>query len=204
MEVQHQLGDLVAERYRIAGQLGHSGVGITYLAQDLNSGKPVVLKVLSLRQIDDWKALELFEREVQILSQLNHPAIPRYLDYFEIDTPEDRALYLVQQLVEGKFLTDLVTDGWRTNESEVRYVAEQVLSVLVYLHELKPPVVHRNILPQNLIRGNDGKIFLVNFGSVTQSDRSTSAMRVRQLRLMVTWLQSSFAGKPFRQVTCMV
>ncbi len=76
MEVQHQLGDLVAERYRIAGLLEHSGVGITYQAQDLNSGKPVVLKVLSLRQMDDSKALELFEREVQILSQLNHPAIP--------------------------------------------------------------------------------------------------------------------------------
>jgi len=177
MEVLHQLGDLVAERYRIAGLLGHTGVGITYLAQDLNSGKPVVLKVLSLRQIDDSKALELFEREVQILSQLNHPAIPRYLDDFEVDTPEDRAFYLVQQLVEGKFLTDLVTDGWRTNESEVHYVAEQVLSVLVYLHQLKPPVVHRNILPQNLIRGNDGKIFLVNFGSVTQSDRNTSAKK---------------------------
>jgi serine/threonine protein kinase len=89
MEVLHQLGDLVAERYRIAGLLGHTGVGITYLAQDLNSGKPVVLKVLSLRQIDDSKALELFEREVEILSQLNHPAIPRYLDDFEVDTPED-------------------------------------------------------------------------------------------------------------------
>lgn len=175
MEVQHQLGDLVAERYRIAGLLEHRGVGISYQAQDLNSGKPVVLKVLSLRQIDDWKALELFEQEAQILSQLNHPAIPPYLDQFEIDTPEDRAFYLVQQRIEGKFLTDLVTDGWRTNESEVQYVAEQVLSVLVYLHELKPPVVHGNIKPQNLIRGNDGKISLVNFGSVIQSDRNTSA-----------------------------
>ncbi len=76
MEVQHQLGDLVAERYRIAGLLGHSEVGITYQAQDLNSGQQVILKVLSLRQMDDSKALELFEREVQILSQLNHPAIP--------------------------------------------------------------------------------------------------------------------------------
>jgi ankyrin repeat protein len=175
MEVLHQRGDLVAERYRITGTLGENGVGITYQAQDLNSTQQVVLKVLSLRRMGEWKALELFEREVQMLSQLDHPAIPRYLDHFEVDTPEDRAFYLVQQLIEGKSLADLGKDGWRPNESEVRYVAEQVLSVLVYLHELNPPVVYRNIKPQNLIRGNDGKIFLVNFGSVTHSDRNTSA-----------------------------
>ncbi|MEW6496305.1 MAG: serine/threonine protein kinase, partial [Cyanobacteriota bacterium] len=89
MDVLHQPGDIIAERYCITGTLGQGGIGITYQAQDLNSGQQVVLKVLSLRQMGEWKALELFEREAQILSQLNHPAIPQYLDYFDVDTPED-------------------------------------------------------------------------------------------------------------------
>ncbi|MEW6492195.1 MAG: ankyrin repeat domain-containing protein, partial [Cyanobacteriota bacterium] len=71
----------------------------------------------------------------------------------------------------------LVKDGWYPNESEVRHVAEQVLSILVYLHELQPPVVHRNIKPQNLIWSSDRNIFLVNFESVTDTDGSTFTKR---------------------------
>jgi ankyrin repeat protein len=175
MEALHQPGDIIAQRYRITDTLGQGGVGITYAAQDLKSGQQVALKALSVRQMGDWKVLELFEREARILAQLNHPAIPRYLDYFEVDTPEDRAFYIAQELAEGKSLADLVEIGWRTNEDGVRRIATQILEILVYLHSLKPPVVHRDIKPQNLIGGKDGKIFLVDFGAVQDTYRTTLA-----------------------------
>jgi ankyrin repeat protein len=175
MEALHQPGEIIAQRYRITDTLGQGGVGITYAAQDLKSGQQVALKALSVRQMGDWKVLELFEREARILEQLNHPAIPRYLDYFEVDTPEDRAFYIAQELAEGKSLADLVAIGWRTNEDGVRRIATQILEILVYLHTLKPPVVHRDIKPQNLIWGKDGKIFLVDFGAVQDTYRSTFA-----------------------------
>ena len=175
MEALHQPGDIIAQRYRITDTLGQGGVGITYAAQDLKSGQQVALKALSVRQMGDWKVLELFEREARILAQLNHPAIPRYLDYFQVDTPEDRAFYIAQELAEGKSLADLVEIGWRTNEDGVRRIATQILEILVYLHSLKPPVVHRDIKPQNLIWSKDGKIFLVDFGAVQDTYRSTFA-----------------------------
>ncbi|GAB4197627.1 MAG: hypothetical protein Fur006_46470 [Coleofasciculaceae cyanobacterium] len=181
MEALHQPGDIIAQRYRITDILGQGGVGITYAAEDLKSGEQVALKVLSLRQMGDWKQLELFEREAKILAQLNHPAIPRYLDYFQVDTSEDRAFYIAQQRVEGKSLAELVKNGWRMNESGVRRIAAQVLKILVYLHSLKPPVVHRDIKPQNLIwvplpsKGGTqrGQVFLVDFGAVQDTYRST-------------------------------
>lgn len=175
MESLHQPGDIIAQRYRITDILGQGGVGITYKAEDLTSSQQVALKALSLRQMGDWKVLELFEREAQILAQLNHPAIPGYLDYFQVDTSEDRAYYIAQQVAEGKSLADRVEIGWRTNESGVRQIAAQVLEILVYLHDLKPPVVHRDIKPRNLIWGKDGKIFLVDFGAVQDTYRSTLA-----------------------------
>jgi ankyrin repeat protein len=175
MEALHQPGDIIAQRYRITDTLGQGGVGITYAAQDLKSGQQVALKALSVRQMGDWKVLELFEREARILEQLNHPAIPRYLDYFEVDTPEDRAFYIAQELAEGKSFADLVEIGWRTNEDGVRRIATQILEILVYLHSLKPPVVHRDIKPQNLIWGQNAKIFLVDFGAVQDTYRSTFA-----------------------------
>jgi serine/threonine protein kinase len=175
MEALHQSGDIIAQRYRILNTLGQGGNGITYEAKNLKTGERVALKALSLHHTGDWKQIELFEREAKVLAQLNYPAIPRYLDYFQVETSKDKAFYIVQELAEGKSLADLVKNGWRTNESGVRQIATQVLETLVYLHHLNPPVVHRDIKPQNLIWGKDGKIFLVDFGAVQDTVRSTFA-----------------------------
>jgi len=82
--------ETIAQRYRILAPLAEGGSGITYLGEILNTGERVVLKALSLRHIHDGKAIERFEREAQVLAQLNHSEIPRYLDYFYQDTPSDR------------------------------------------------------------------------------------------------------------------
>jgi serine/threonine protein kinase len=173
MERLHQPGEIINERYRILNTLGQGGVAITYEALDLQSEQRVALKALSLRRMGDWKKIELFEREARILSQLNHPAIPRYLDYFQVDTPQDRCFYIAQQLAQGKSLAALIESGWHPDEAEVRRLATQVLSILVYLQELTPPVIHRDIKPQNLIRHPDGQVFLVDFGAVQDTYHNT-------------------------------
>ncbi|MEO1376374.1 MAG: serine/threonine-protein kinase, partial [Cyanobacteria bacterium J06635_10] len=173
MELLHQHGEVIHKRYRILDTLGQGGVGITYLAQDLENGKNLALKVLSLRRMTDWKKIELFSRESQILSQLNHPAIPRYLDYFKIETDNDNSFYIAQQLAPGKSLAELVENGYYFDESEVRYIAIQILDILIYLHSFSPPVIHRDIKPQNIIRDDNGKIFLVDFGAVADTYHNT-------------------------------
>lgn len=100
----HQPGDLIKERYQIVNLLGQGGIASTYAAEDLNFAQQVAIKVLSLRQLKDWKALELFEREGKVLAQLNHPGIPNYLDYFQLDTEGDRRFYIVQEIAPGQSL----------------------------------------------------------------------------------------------------
>jgi serine/threonine protein kinase len=182
MELLHQPGEIIAERYRILDTLGQGGVGITYEALDLESGERVALKALSLQRMSDWKMMELFEREARILSQLNHPAIPRYLEYFHVDTAFDRSFYIAQQLAPGKSLAVLVESGWQPDEAEIRRLATQVLDILSYLQELTPPVIHRDIKPQNLIlrspdapltKGSWGDLFLVDFGAVQDTYHNT-------------------------------
>lgn len=173
MEELHQPGDIISEKYRIIETLGQGGNGITYKAEDLKSSEQVALKALSLHHMSDWKQMELFDREAQTLASLNHPGIPKYLDYFQVDTPEDRGFYIVQQLVVGKSFAELVKNGWRSNEAGVRNIAVQVLKILIYLQKLTPPVFHRDIKPQNLIGGKDGKVYLVDFGAVQNTYRST-------------------------------
>jgi serine/threonine protein kinase len=167
--------ETIAQRYRILAPLAQGGSGITYLGEDLDTGERVVLKALSLRQITDWKAIERFEREAQVLAQLNHPGIPRYLDYFYQDTPGDRTFYIIQQFAPGRSLAESVQNGWRGNETEIRQIAIQVLEILVYLHQQTPPVIHRDIKPDNIIRGDNGQIMLVDFGAVQTIYYSTLA-----------------------------
>ncbi len=167
MEVANSLtGSIIADRYQLAELLGSGGSGSTYRATRISDGSEVAIKILSLRHLNDWKQLELFEREAKVLSQLSHPQIPAYLEYFHVDTPSNRAFYIVQQLAPGKPLTGWIHAGWLSTEAEVRDIASQLLNILQYLHQQSPPLIHRDIKPHNIIRNDDGQVFLVDFGAV--------------------------------------
>ena len=175
MELLHESGNIIAERYRIIQILGQGGIGTTYEAIDVQNSQRVALKALSLKSMSDWKTSELFEREARVLSVLNHPSIPRYIDYFQVDTPTERGFYIVQQLAPGKPLATLVEEGWHASEAEIQRITIQILEILVYLHQQTPPVIHRDIKPQNIIRDEKGQVFLVDFGAVQDTYHSTFA-----------------------------
>ncbi|NET00526.1 MAG: serine/threonine protein kinase [Sphaerospermopsis sp. SIO1G1] len=164
-----QLQELLQERYQIQRQLGNNGIRQTWLAKDLQAkddqNSLVVVKLLSFGGAIQWDDLKLFEREAQILKQLNHPFIPKYIDYFCID---DSHLWfgLVQEYIPGKPLKEKLHQEGKFTEKNTQTIAVQVLKILSYLHELKPGVLHRDIKPSNLIWGEDNQIYLVDFGAV--------------------------------------
>ncbi|MBW4463675.1 MAG: serine/threonine protein kinase [Nodosilinea sp. WJT8-NPBG4] len=166
MEPTQATSAIIDGRYRILGRLGQGSSGTTYAAEVLASGRVIALKELSLRGLQDWKKIELFEREARTLKTLNHPAIPQYIDFFQVDTADNRWFYLAQDLAEGTSLADWVEGGGWVDEAEARRIATAVLDVLIYLHGLNPPVIHRDLKPQNIIRRDDGHIYLVDFGAV--------------------------------------
>jgi serine/threonine protein kinase len=166
-------GEVIDGRYRLIELLGEGGIGVTFRSQRLDDGQEVALKELALRGMRDWKVLELFEREARVLAQLQDPAIPRYLDAFSVERDGGPLFYLVQELAPGRDLGRAVAAGWRPDEEEVRSIATQVLGALDYLHGLSPPVIHRDLKPQNLIRSEHGQIFLVDFGSVRDTYADT-------------------------------
>jgi len=169
----HAQGELIGDRYQVVTVLGQGSMGTTYAAVDKQTGQRVAIKVVSLRQVSEWKVLDLFEREARVLATLQHPSIPQYVDYFQLDTPDDRRFYLVQELVEGESLEKLRSQGWQPTEEEIKKIAFQLLEILIYLHGLIPPVIHRDIKPDNLIRDPNGRIVLVDFGAVQDIYRTT-------------------------------
>jgi serine/threonine protein kinase len=162
-----------ALRYDILGILGEGGSGVTYRALDTTNQQLVALKALSLHQIDDWKAIELFEREAKVLSSLDREGIPKYLDYFTTDLNGERYFYIVQELAPGKNLLEWMQAGWRVSEAELKTITIQILEILIYLHRHYPPIVHRDLKPSNILKTEDGKIFLVDFGAVQQTYHDT-------------------------------
>ncbi len=155
-------------RYQLKQKLGDNPMHQTWLAIDKaakDAGSScVVVKLLVLGSDVQWDNLKLFEREARVLRQLNHPRIPKYRDYFT----DDQILWfgLVEEFVPGESLKELMAKGRRFTEPEARKIAEDILEILIYLHELNPPVLHRDIKPSNLILDKDERVYLVDFGAV--------------------------------------
>ncbi len=165
------INKILNERYQIQQELGRQTGRRTFLAEDLQTQQKVVIKLLLLGEDFDWQDLKLFEREAETLKTLNHPNIPRYLDYFELNEDENNGFALVQTYVEGKTLEQHLKSGRTFSEDEVQQLAKSLLEILTYLHQHEPSVIHRDIKPSNILltnrSGNSaGKVYLVDFGSV--------------------------------------
>ena len=181
MDIVEQIPHNLVKHYQIKKLLGEGGSSTTYEAVDLKTNQRVALKALSLQKMNDWKVLELFEREANVLSKLNHPGIPGYLDYFYVDTPDNRCFYIVQELAQGQSLASLVENGWHASEPEIQRIATQILEILVYLHSQTPPVIHRDIKPENIVfkspidshKEKDWAVCLVDFGAVQNTYYNT-------------------------------
>ncbi len=161
-----QSQEIFKERYQLQSQLGLNSGRQTWLAKDLEAnGEFVVVKLLTFGGDVQWEDLKLFEREAQVLKQLNHPHIPKYRDYFTID---DRSLWfgLVQEHIQGASLKELLVQGQKFTELQVEDIVVDTLEILIYLHGLNPPVLHRDIKPSNLIWSDRQEIYLVDFGAV--------------------------------------
>lgn len=143
--------------------LSRSAHGRLYVAE-APDGTLVALKELVFSLVPEVRQLEAFEREARLLREVSHPHIPRFVASFQEGRGVGLRLYLAQELIQGTSLRELLRERC-LREEEALEVARQVLDVLCYLHELSPRIVHRDVKPANLVRREDGKTFLVDFGA---------------------------------------
>jgi serine/threonine protein kinase len=164
------VGGLVRQRYEVEKIISFGGFGVTYLVQDQDCFNELrVLKELStknfLNQETGQQAEKLFQREAYVLLNLQHPGIPKLYAYFK----DGIHAYLVQDYIPGHTLLEDIS--FRQNpfsEEEAIGILLEVADILDYLHSRNPPIIHRDIKPQNLIRHINGRLQLIDFGAVCQ------------------------------------
>lgn len=157
-------GTTLQGRYRIVNELGRGGFGAVYTAWDTSLSRPCAIKE-NLEPTEE--AQRQFSREARILASLSHPNLPRVTDHFII---QDQGQYLVMDYIEGIDLEVLVKQSGPVQPSQATTWIAQIADALQYLHNHKPPIIHRDVKPANIRLTPDGNVYLVDFGLVKHSD----------------------------------
>ena len=154
----------------VLSQLCFGGLSAVYLAERRPLGasqarQQVILKEAVLPHGGDQqlkaKALSMFAREASILAALDHPKLARVYDYF-VDAGRH---YLVLEHIEGVDLRCFVRENGVQPVAIVWRWLEELTEILIYLHNSEPPVVHRDVTPDNIVLGRDGHLRLIDFGA---------------------------------------
>ena len=144
-------GIILKGRYCIVDQIGSGGEGRMYLARDLELGIFRAVKELPISN----------RREAGLLRLLEHPVLPKMIDYAE----REGFCYIIMEYIQGKSLAQLLKEGKVFSLEEVLQIGDTVLNVLDYLHSRKPAVFYGDLKPDNLMMTSAGTLYLVDFGS---------------------------------------
>ena len=152
---------------KVVRQLAFGGLSAIYLVQKDDSQMFVLKEAVVPANANDAarsKAEELFEREAKFLISLSHEQIAKVHDHFK----EDGRSYLLMDYIRGQDLRQLVKQNGKQDSLTVMKWGEQIAQILSYLHSQEPPVVHRDLTPDNLVLSSDNKVFLIDFGAANE------------------------------------
>jgi serine/threonine protein kinase len=159
---------LIQNRYLIVHLIGKGGMGEVYLAVDQRLGSAVALKRTFFA--GDEMLSTAFEREARILARMRHPVLPKVSDHFS----EGEEQYLVMEHISGDDLAKRLEAAQKPFPlSWVMFWADQLLDALSYLHSHEPPIIHRDIKPQNLKLTDENHVILLDFGLSKNSTGQT-------------------------------
>lgn len=158
------VSNLIAGKYELIKSLGEGAFGKADLVQDQQGNEYAVKKLTFFSSSSGEMAIakRKFHDEVKILQKLNHPQIPKFVDYQE----ENQELYLVQQYIDGETLRAKLDGQKKFSIEEADYFLREILNILDYIH--KQWIIHRDIKPDNIMIDNDGKLFLIDFGAAKE------------------------------------
>lgn len=167
-----EIGNILKNKYEITGHIGTGGGGIVYKANQIGLDRTVAIK-----QIKDEVRGVIEERsEADILKKLKNNYIPTVFDFFSDD--DDKEFYIVMEFVEGKSFQQFIESGKSFSQKKLLKYAKQLCEAVVYLHSRKPPIIHSDIKPANLMLTPEDNICLIDYNISLIFDGNQSAIGV--------------------------
>lgn len=175
------LGQSIQDRYVVWEVISRTKFAVSYLVTDSKKGdaKKIIKELQPVTEDDpDFYTVtrstveRLFEREARVLLSLQHPGIPKLFAAFE----ENGYWYIVQEYIAGQTLLEwLEMNQTPLKEADARSILRELATILSYLHSRTPPVIHRDIKPQNIMRKEkEERLLLINFAAVSQVSVSSN------------------------------
>ncbi|CRK59378.1 Serine/threonine-protein kinase PknB [Alloactinosynnema sp. L-07] len=156
-------GTVVGNRFQVTNQAGKGGMGVAYLAQDLQTGKQVIVKVPQLPGTEELKrdaynrTISRFVREADSLRTLDHPNIPKVVD----DGKYGSVPYIAMTYIRGRKLADYRAVNV-PRYAELAAIGTSVAMALAACH--RGGILHRDLNPDNLMVGENGVVYVIDFG----------------------------------------
>jgi serine/threonine protein kinase, bacterial len=150
--------------FTVERQLAFGGFSAIYLVFDGGRNRFVLKEAVIPPDGDEDKRAQaelMFAREAAILASLNHPNLVKVNDSFV----EEGRHYILMEYIEGEDLRRLIKEHGAQGEKDVLFWADQLLAILSYLHSQAPPVIHRDISPDNLMLSETGELVVIDFGA---------------------------------------
>jgi non-specific serine/threonine protein kinase/serine/threonine-protein kinase len=153
--------DNVIGHFQLGAEIGVGGMGVVYLARDVDLDRDVAVKTLNERHGADAAASQRFLVEAKITGQLAHPGIPAV---HELGTLSDGRPFLAMKLVKGQTLRALLQERSDAGQERGRFIAifEQICQALGYAHAHR--VIHRDLKPDNVMVGAHGEVQVMDWG----------------------------------------
>ncbi|MGL4881162.1 MAG: serine/threonine protein kinase [Waterburya sp.] len=159
--------------YKIDAELGRNREGgrITWKGIKLDNQQTVVIKQFCFAQVGStWSGYKAYEQEIKVLQTLHHHSIPKYLDSIETES----GFCLIQEYIPASKLSEC----GQLNLSQVKQIALNILEVLIYLQQQNPPILHRDLKPDNILLDQAGHVYLIDFGFASLGSQEVSGSSV--------------------------
>jgi serine/threonine-protein kinase len=162
------VGQLLDGRYRVDARIAVGGMATVYRAVDTRLDRVLALKVMHPALATDVSFVERFIREAKSVARLAHPNVVQVFD----QGADGAYVYLAMEYVAGCTLRDVLRERGALQPRAALDILEPVLAALGAAH--RAGFVHRDMKPENILIGDDGRVKVADFGLVRSVDTVTS------------------------------